>query len=197
MCTCMYMLCVDLMYRYFVQLFVSQLILASPHLIPSSSYKKINSHMTKFLTNATVDSVSEQESNLGLFWSTFLPYVKLLFVPNTPQNSMTSSNEPSISSLQILSIESVLFGPWCVLNNPDSCQSFLAEELNEYVVCVCHGMFLKISERRHTSSFLRVLSTYTQLLPLRLSVLAKTKLAKMHFGLQGMIKMSSLYELLD
>ena len=181
-----------------MQLFVSQLILVSPHLIPPSSYKEINSHMTKFLTNATVDSVSEQESSLGFFWSTFLPYVKLLFVPNTPQNSMTPCNEPSkpsISSLQTLSIESVLFSLRCVLNNPDSCQSFLAEELNEYVVCVPWHVPQDLREK--ASSFLRVLSTHTQLQPPRLSVLAKTKLAKMHFGLERMIKMSSLYELLD
>ena len=124
--------------------------------------------------------------------------MKLLFVPNTPQNSMTPSNEPSkpsISSLQILSIESVLFSLQCVLNNPDSCQSFLAEELNEYVVCVPWHVPQDLREK--ASSFLRVLGTHTQLQPPRLSVLAKTKLAKMHFGLERMIKMSSLYELLD
>ena len=178
-----------------MQMFASQLILVSPHLIPPSLYEKINSHMTRFLTNATVDSVSEQESSLGFFWSTFLPYLKLLFMPNTPRNSTTPRNDPSISSLQLLSIESVLFCLQCMLNNPDSHQSFLAEELNEYIVCVPWHVPQELKEK--ASSFLRVLSTHTQLQPPRLSVLAKTKLAKMQFGLEKMIKMSSLFELLN
>ena len=48
--------------------------------------------------------------------------------------------------------------------------------------------------REKASSFLCVLSTHTQLQPPRLSVLAITKLAKMQFGLERMIKMASLYE---
>ena len=178
-----------------MQMFASQLILVSPHLIPPSLYEKINSHMTRFLTNATVDSVSEQESSLGFFWSTFFPYLKLLFVPNTLQNSTSPCNDPSISSLQLLSIESVLFSLQCMLNNPDSRQSFLAEEFNEYVVCVPWHVPQELKEK--ASSFLHVLSTHTQLQPPRLSVLAKTKLAKMQFGLEKMIKMSSLFELLN
>ena len=145
--------------------------------------------------NATVRSVSEQECKRGFFWSVFLPYVKLLFVPDRTQNS-TNSVSPglNISSLQLLSTESVLFCLQCTLDNVESRESFLTEKLNDYVVCMPWHVPMVLREK--AKSVLHTLSKHTQLQPPRLSILAKAKLAKMQFGLVKMIKMSSMHELL-
>lgn len=71
-------------HRHFTQLVFSQLVLVSPSFLPSSVLKGMHQHMSKFIDEVEPDTLAWHEKSTGCFWSVFEPFVKLLYVPNTP-----------------------------------------------------------------------------------------------------------------
>ena len=63
---------------------LSQLVLVSPSLLPSSVLGGMHLHMSKFLDEVDPDTLAQHEKSTGCFWSVFEPFVKLLYIPNTP-----------------------------------------------------------------------------------------------------------------
>lgn len=152
--------------------------------------------MARFFQGPTHEAVAEQEVNSGCFWSVFLPYVKLAYIPTPSLDNSTksdySTNAP-LMRLQLLSILTALFGLQCMLFNKESREGLLKENLMDYIIClpwVVPSELTTIAEGTVTS-----LSAHVQLQPPRLSVLAKAKLAKMHFGLEKVFHLHSIQEL--
>ena len=88
------------LYRYFKQLFLAQVILASPHLIPAELKLTIQDFMMSFLSTTTVEKVykATMDRDYQDPQYTFLPYIQLLYLPELPCNE----------ELHLLSLQTVL-----------------------------------------------------------------------------------------
>lgn len=172
---------------YFIQLFLAQLILVSPTLLPPILYPRIKDHMVHFFSNATLDLISSQERKCGFFWSIATPYVRLIYVP------LTRHQDEALCSLQTLSLNTALLTLKCMLANTDSRQCLLKEELVNYIICIPWDVSLV--HRDKAKQIVAILGQYIQLQPPKLSILAKAKLAKMHFGLERVLQAHSLHDL--
>ena len=148
--------------------------------------------MAGFLKTATVDVVAKQEYESGCFWSVFLPYIKLFYIP-TPFFARTQSSTHAMLQLELLSIETAIFSLQCMLKNADCREGLLKENLNDYIICM--PWHVPPSLRSKADNLVSTLGMYTQLQPPKLSVLAKAKIAKMWFGLERMVEVHSAQEI--
>ena len=168
--------------------------LVSPQLLPPDLHDIIHTHMSTFLITATPSVVTEREQENGFFWCIFLPFLKLLYIPTPSFVTRTDCDldEVSLSSLWLLGIESAIFGLQCMLAN-DRCRGGLLKEgLIDYFVCLPGHVPPQLQEKART--LVASLGTHVQLQPPSLGVLARAKLAKMHFGLEKMIHVHSVHE---
>ena len=111
--------------RYFTVLFLAQLILVSPRLILPRLYSIVYENMSGFLSRATPAAIYKQEYESGCFWSVFLPYVKLPYMPRPKLNSSGNlADTPAtclISPASAITVNDRLNSPVCTDTklNPD------------------------------------------------------------------------------
>ena len=175
--------------RYFVQLILSQLVLVSPNLLPPSLYDTIHQQMSQFLAYATPSVLAEKERLDSYYWSVLLPFVKLVYAPYYLHWQM------QLSSLQLLGIGSAIFCLQCFLCNSELgyVETLQKERLIDYFVCLPGHIPPQLQEKART--LVASLGTHVQLQPPSLGVLARAKLAKIHFGLEKIIHVHSRQDL--
>ena len=103
--------------------------------------------------------------------------------------------ESMLSSLQLLGIESAIFCLQCFLCNSELgyVETLQKEGLIDYFVCLPGHIPPQLQEKART--LVASLGTHVQLQPPSLGVLARAKLAKIHFGLEKIIHVHSRQDL--
>ena len=155
---------------------LAQLVLMSLKEIPPSLYQPILSFMEEFLQTPNYIEVTMQELKKTFVWTTFLPYVRLLYT----QNEETEL----ASALKLCSLEIVLLGLHSMLRRENHCRVILNEGLVDYIVCL--PSHVPETLRSKARGLIQLLSSEGNITvhPPRLINLAKAKLAKMYFGLE-------------
>jgi len=135
------------------------------------------------LQRTTYQTIMEGEVTRWYVWSTFVPYVKLVYIPDTPQPE-------AVRKLQLLSLETIIFSLQNMLGRENHRQVLKQEGLVDYVTCM--PSYVPESLKPKAKELVQMLATSADLqVPLpTLSSLVKAKLAKMYFGLEGVLAMS-------
>ena len=155
---------------------LAQLVLLSPKEIPPSLYQPILSIMEEFLLTPKYIEVTKKELKNTFVWTTFLPYVRLLY---------TQDEEIEYASaLKLCSLQIVLLGLHSMLMRENHCKVIVDEGLVDYIVCL--PSHVPETLRSDAWGLIRLLSSEGNIAvhPPRLMNLAKAKLAKMYFGLE-------------
>ena len=141
--------------------------------------------MEDFLKTATYKSVMEGEVKHWYVWSTFLPYIRLLYLPETSQ---VHDRSEVMQRLHMLSLRTVLLSLQNMLGRENHREVLLQEKLEDYITC--SPTYVPSSLRDQAKELVRIVSNGVQLQPPRLVNLVKAKLAKCHFGLERIVHMS-------
>lgn len=172
------------MCRYFTQVFLAQVLLVSPQCIPGNMRKQIHDFMDSFLENATYKDLKDGEAENEYVWSTFLPYIRALYLP---ESSELAGDEMS-RRLHNLSLETILLSLQNMLGCDCHRKVLFEESLEDYVTCM--PAHVPDSLKEQAKELVQIVSSGIQLQPPTLLNLARARLAKMHFGLQDMMNMT-------
>ncbi len=166
-------------------MFLAQVIVTSPQHVPSETLERILSFMEDFLKIATYQSLREGEIKHWYVWSTFLPYIKLVYFPEPAQPKSDTMNR-----LHMLSLQTVLLSLQNMLGRDNHREVLLKESLEDYITCM--PAYLSAGPLRGQAEELVqvVRGGACQLQPPTLINLVKAKLAKLHFGLVRVVNMS-------
>lgn len=170
---------------YYTQVFLAQVILTSPHHLPTNNLLgRILIFMEDFLKIATYETLREGEIKHWYVWSTFLPYIKLMYFPEPPHEASDTMNR-----LHMLSLQTALLSLQNMLGRDNHKEVLLKECLEDYITCM--PAYLPSALRSQAEELVRVVSSgNVQLQPPSLVNLVKAKLAKLHFGLVRVVSMS-------
>ena len=171
-------------------MFLAQIALHSPNLLPPEMLETLIEHMERFLRSTTPLQMMQFEEKQRFSWSVFLPYVSLAYIPNIP----TFPENPLLTKLQFLSLQTVIFWLRSTLGRSSHQELLIKEGLLDYVICMpwCVPEPIKAS----ANALVSLVTVGNRVTPPRLSTIAKSKLAVVHFGLQWVIKVHSAHELL-
>ena len=166
-------------------MFLIQVCLISPQCIKSDLYVDITGKIELFLQANTYEKIREEEISLGCNCSIFIPYVKLAYVPNTPQGEGTS-----VGKLQLVSLQLAIFTLQNWLGREDHRQILLKEGLLDFVVCI--PQYIPPSLRPQAEELVQMVVSSPDIPegPPKLLNLVKARLAKMHFGLEQVLSLS-------
>lgn len=141
--------------------------------------------MEEFLKKATHQDLMEGEVKQWYVWSTFLPYIKLVYLPE-------SSPSPSCEvtrQLHMLSLRTVLLSLQNMLGRDNHREVLFKEGLEDYVMCM--PAYVPEILRGQAKKLVEIAVGWRTLQqPPKLVNLVKAKLAKMHFGLQRVVEMT-------
>lgn len=141
--------------------------------------------MQTFLQSTSYKTVKEGEIKHWYVWSTFLPYVKLLYTPHCPMPS-----DGMMRRLQLLSLEMILFGLRNMLSRENHQTVLMKEGLVDYITC-CPTHVPKILQPQAKELVNMVTSSPDiRPQPAKLTNIVKACLAKVHFGLEQILSMS-------
>lgn len=172
-------------HRYFTQIFLAQVAVTSPQHISVEFYKQICDTMQAFLQSTSYETVKEGEIKHWYVWSTFLPYVKLLYTPHCPVPS-----DETVRRLQLLSLEMILFGLKNMLSRENHRAVLMKEGLIDYITC-CPSHVPGILKHQAKELMGMVTSSPdVRPQPAKLTSIVKAYLAKVHFGLEQILSMS-------
>ena len=136
---------------------------------------------------ATYQSLREGEIKHWYVWSTFLPYIKLVYLPDPPPEETTSDN---MNRLHMLSLQTVLLSLQNMLGRENHRDVLMKESLEDFITCM--PAFVPHALRSQAKELVRVVGGGAyQLQPPTLVNLVKAKLAKLHFGLVRVVNMST------
>ena len=155
----------------------------SPDVVHSDFYDPICAHMENFFQNTTYQKIMEGEVKQWYVWSTFVPYVKLAYIPDTPQPE-------AVRKLQLLSLQTVIFSLQNMLGRENHRQVLKREGLVDYVTCMPFYVAETLKPRARELVQMLASSGDLQVQAPTLVNLVKAKLAKMCFGLERVLTMS-------
>ena len=140
--------------------------------------------MEDFLKIATYQTLREGEITHWYVWSTFLPYIKLMYFPDSIQERSETMNR-----LHMLSLQTALLSLQNMLGRDNHREVLLKESLEDYITCM--PTYLPGPLRGQAEELVQVVrGGLLQLQPPTLVNLVKAKLAKLHFGLVRVVNMS-------
>lgn len=170
--------------RYFIQVFLAQVILASPQHVPTGDLQQRILHfMESFLSTATYQSIRDWESNHYHCWSLLLPYIKLVYFPESGQE-----RSDIMKRLHMLSLQTALLSLQSKVVRDVHREVLFQEALEDYITCM--PSYLPPGPLSDQAKELVVLVGIHRLQPPKLINLAKAKLAKLHFGLAQVVTMN-------
>lgn len=180
-------------------MYFAQLVLVSPVLMLPHVLQNIIGRMEEFVQSTTPLQLKEYEEQRRFSWSVFFPYVRLAYIPNTPHNGelthCAGCTIPGalLSKAQHLALEIVLYWLRNTLAREMHQELFIREGLLDYIICI--PWHVPASLKDSAKALVCSISTQVITAPPRLASLAKAKLAKMHFGLDKVIRVYSVHEL--
>lgn len=164
--------------RYYMQMFLAQVVIYSPQLIPSEFQSPIHDFMDSFLKMADYQVIRAMEVESQDLWCSLLPFVQPIYVPE-----LTSNNE-ALTKLHMLSLQTVLLSLQNMLGRDDHREVLCKDSLEDYITFM--PAHVPISLREQAEELVRIAGIFR---PPRLVNLAKARLAKMHFSTQTIIQM--------
>ena len=182
-------------------MFFAQLVLLSPVLMLHEPriLQNVLRRMEEFMQSTTPLQLLEYEEKRRFSWSIFFPYVRLAYIPNTPHNSEPTQcagcTVPGalLNKAQHLALGIVLYWLRNTLSRDIHQELFIREGLLDYIICI--PWHVPASLRDSAKALVCSIRTQITTAPPRLAILAKAKLAKMHFGLDKVIQVHSVHEL--
>lgn len=178
--------------RCFTLVVLAQLILVSPKLMPKALLGTVCAYMNKFLQKGLPVEIRKYEEDQVCVWATLLPYLKLLYLPNCPR---AFPCDPFLTQLQLLSMDTILFFLHTKIIQENHRSILLKEGVLDFVVCLPWHVPLELTER--AKALLCELSSHVQLEPPKLFNIAKAKLAKLCFGLEKVVSMLTVRDILS
>ena len=179
----MYFLIVLFAYiRYLASMFLAQLFLMSPREISPHLYQPVLSFMEEFLLTPDYIEVMMQELKRTFVWTTFVPYVRLLYTCD--EINCNPWEVELVSALKSCSLEIVILGLHSMLVRDNHRKVVIDEGLVDYLVCLPPHMPEALRPKSRDLVQLIFSQGDVTVQPPRLINLAKAKLAKMYFGLE-------------
>lgn len=165
-------------------MFLAQVILVSPQCIPTDYHPLIYEEMEEFLTSTHYETMMNGELRHWYVWSTFMPYIKLAYLPNTPQE------EGPVGELQLLSLQMIIFALQNMLGRDNHREALLEEGLLDYIKCMPE--YVPSSLRPQSKVLVQMLEAFPDIpqVPPKLTSLVKARLAKTHFGLEKIVSLA-------
>ena len=165
--------------RYFTLVFLAQVVLVSPQCIPNEFQQRIHDSMEDFLKQATYQDIMKGEVENHYVWSTLLPYIKLMYVPEAE----------TTEQLHMLSLQTILLSLQNMLGRDCHKELLFKEGLEDYVTCM--PAYVPAPLKEQAKELVRIVTIgKIQLQPPKLVNLASAKLAKLHFGLERVLHKS-------
>ena len=170
--------------RYFVLLFLAQVALVSPQCIPTDIHVAIIEEMMSLLQFTCYEIIRSGELTQNYVWCTFIPYIKLAYIPNTPH-----INNPACI-LQVWSLEIIIFALQNMLGRENHREFIVKEGLLDFVTCM--PQYVPPSLKSRATKLVQMVASSPDVPegPPKLLNLVKARLAKMHFGLENVLSMS-------
>ena len=160
--------------------FLAQVVLVSPQCIPNELQQRIHDSMEDFLKQATYQDIMKEEVASYYVWSTFLPYIKLIYLPESPKTT---------GQLHLLSLQAILLSLQNMLGRNNHKELLFKEGLEDYITCM--PAYVPAPLKEQAKELVRIVGSDTiQLQPPKLVNLAKAKLAKLHYGLDDILHKS-------
>ena len=159
----------------------------SPQCIPKSMYQEIISEISSLLQNTWYRTVQEVELKLKYLWSTYISYVKLAYIPNTP---LESNPDSTMYRLQMWCLELVVFALQNMLGRENHREFLVKEGLLDFVLCM--PQYVPPNMRLRAAKLVQIVTSSPDISqrPPKLLNIVKACLAKMHFGLENVLSMS-------
>ena len=178
----LFYVCAIIYFRYLSSIFLAQLVLMSLREIPPFLYQPILSVMEEFLLTPDYIEVTMQELKRTFVWTTFVPYIRLLYTRD--EIGCRPEEVELVSALRSRSLQIVILGLHSMLARDNHCRVVINEGLVDYVVCLPPHVPQDL--RSQVTGLVQLLSSQgdSVVRPPRLLSLAKAKLAKMYFGLE-------------
>ena len=179
-------------HRYFTGVFIAQLALASPLCITTTKLcsKSVNHFMSQFLEAATFEQIREAEIKHWYVWQTFMPYVKLAYVPDPTHHQLTTSD---LRTTQILSLQLIIFSLQNMLGRPKHREVLVQESLLDYITCM--PWFVPQPLKQQAKDLVAMLANFpdVNMQPPQLLSIAKASLAKScpGLGLEKVVRLSA------
>lgn len=171
---------------------LAHLVISSVHVMSRKVTEKLVAFMDDFLRNTSPRTIMELEKarHPRCGWTPFLPYLKVLLSPPKVKSkvraSVNYSESMTISRLIDLSLETMLFTVQVMATgNPYRARRQLLEErILTYALCLSANVprYL-LSNAKSVVTALRSDSSKPVPIP-KLSIMARAKLATIHFGLK-------------
>ena len=186
--------------RYFATLLFALMITWSMELIRPSLLPMLQDFIKLFFETADHQMIRQQEAKCGLVWPTIFPFVNLSYFPYLNPKyipSCSSSDEhQTIRQLQLLCIEAGVFSLQNMLSGNQVREILIKEELVDYVVCMPWYIPPGSRAQKRAHELVSCLRQTMQLQPPRLVNMARAKLAALHFGLEKLLRTTSVHALL-
>jgi len=152
--------------------------------------------MTDFLATADYRQIMKGEVDHWYVWSTFLPYIKLFYLPafkpskqkgfNNDDDITNDSSDPLMDKLHMIGLRTILLALMNMLSRSNHRQVLWKEQLEDFVTCV--PSYVPKTLRPQAKELVRIVgSDGYQLQPPKLLNLVKAKLAQAHFGLEKVL----------
>ena len=111
-------------HRYHVAVFLAQIVLGSLPLVADKE-KEIDSYLNDFLLEAKPSQIAQIETDFAYLWVTFLPYVKLAYLPNCrPDN------------IYLVALEIIIMALHIMLDREVHRDVLIREGLMDYITCM-------------------------------------------------------------
>ena len=150
--------------------------------------------MQYVLTFSTPQEICHYEEDEGLVWGTFLPYFRCLYAPiEQLSNDIDHVHRKTIKDLNVCSCKILLHALENALGRELHRTILHEENLLGYLGCLPN--IVDTESKSKAESLVSEMSKYTQLQPPSLCTLVKAKLAKSDYGLQAVMDMTSIAEL--
>lgn len=160
--------------------------------------------MSTVLEAASPAEISQYEEKEGLVWGTFLPYMRFLYTPTAvfdkPAKNRSNTEIDTVAredtfrtDLHILCCNILLYGLENALEREIHFQILVREGLLDYSMCL--PAILPQECKPRARSLVSELRRHRQLQPVSLCTLAKAHIAKSFCGLETVMEMHSIGEL--
>ena len=176
------------------------MITQSLELILPSLLPILHKFIKLFFKTADHQVIRQHEAKYGFVWPTIVPFVNLAYFPYlNPKyipSRFNSDEYQTTRQLQLLCIEAGVFSLQNMLSGNQVREILIQEELVDYVVCMPWYVPPGSHAQKRAHELVSCLGQTMQLRPPRLVTMVRAKLAALHFGLEKVLRTSSVPALL-
>ena len=168
------------LHRYHVAVFLAQIVLGSLRLIADKA-EEIDLFLTNFVQEAQPSQIAQSEIDSAYLWATFLPYVKLVYLPNC---------RPDTVLIQSVALQIIIMALHIMLVREVHRDVLIREGLMDYITCM--PWYTTGAAEQRARALVRMVQQAhdVDLQPPSLLNMAKACVAKNYCGLQTVVHLS-------